>query len=393
MALAKTATSETAGLAVVENTLYTVEAFREYWHHLTDDGWLACVLQQYVLADRALLTAIAALEAEGKSRQEAARHVALISVPPTLFSMGPYRKLLLFSRSPLSPGESKRLGRIALACGLLPYYLPGVLTPPPYDVLEQNERSWEDVLERFAAYHQKHGVRLSLRPVRDDAPFFIDLARGLHPQLLWLLLITGGLTCLLFVGLGKQARTRGERDWLPFGLYFGGLGVGFMLIEMALLQKGGFYLGYPTLSLSVVLFALLLSGGWGSAWSQRRPPSLAWRYLRRHLAFLVLLTWLGTVALVPLLNATLAWPFLIRVGLIMLLTFLLGFPMGQPFPTGLRALPAHRIPFAWAVNGVTSVFGSVLAMALAKWIGYSGVLGAGGLVYLGVWWLAGRWET
>lgn len=392
MALAKTATSETAGLAVVENTLYTVEAFREYWRHLSEEGWLACVLQDYVLADRALLTAVAALEAEGIFRPEASRHVALFSVPPRLFALGPYRKLLLFSRLPIEREEGEKLGRIALALGLLPYYLPNLLAPPPYDLLARPQVPWPQVEEAFSEYHRVGRVRLSLRPVRDEAPFFIDLARGLHPQLLWLLLITAGATALLMAFLAWAWRPDGTSKNLAFLLYFGGLGVGFMFIELALIQKGGLYLGYPTLSLSVVLFALLLGGGWGSGWSQGWPLSTVWRRLRRSLAGLVALSLLGAMGLGALWKATWAWPMALRIPLAMLPILLLGFLMGQPFPTGLRSLPSKRIPAAWAVNGLASVLGSVLAMALAKWVGYSGLLLLGGLVYLGVWAVAGRFQ-
>jgi hypothetical protein len=68
----------------------------------------------------------------------------------------------------------------------------------------------------------------------------------------------------------------------------------------------------------------------------------------------------------------------------MVVTALVGVPMGQPFPVGLRALPSSLIPAAWAVNGAASVFGSVLGMALAKWVGYSGLLLLGGALYAGV---------
>ena len=52
--------------------------------------------------------------------------------------------------------------------------------------------------------------------------------------------------------------------WPAWLAYFGALGAGFMLLEVALLQQFVLLLGHPVYSLTVTLFSLLLGTGIGS---------------------------------------------------------------------------------------------------------------------------------
>jgi hypothetical protein len=62
--------------------------------------------------------------------------------------------------------------------------------------------------------------------------------------------------------------------------------------------------------------------------------------------------------------------------------------MGLPFPTGIRVLgriAPEMIPWAWAVNGCSSVVGSTLAAMLVVSFGFSWVMMlAAGLYVLAV---------
>jgi hypothetical protein len=167
--------------------------------------------------------------------------------------------------------------------------------------------------------------------------------------------------------------------------YFGLLGVGFMLVEIALAHKLTFYLGYPVLSLSVVLFSLLAGGATGSLRSQSWPEA---RLSARVVAAAVAVAGASLAlsgGLDKLLSSTLAWPILPRSLLAMAVLLPLGFALGMPFPSGLRVIGAWSptlVPWAWALNGMLSVAGSTLAMAGGKLCGFSGVLTAAAGVYL-----------
>jgi len=169
-------------------------------------------------------------------------------------------------------------------------------------------------------------------------------------------------------------------------LYFAGIGVGFMLIEVCLAQKLILYLGYPTLSFAVILFALLLGGGLGSLFTQSWPVGrLAAGAALGALAAVVLVLGFGPLhGLGRLFDATLPWPILARTIAGAAVLIPLGFFMGTQFPSGLRRLAgpnAALAPWVWATNGVASVLGSVGAMCGAKLWGFQTVLLVGATCY------------
>jgi hypothetical protein len=154
------------------------------------------------------------------------------------------------------------------------------------------------------------------------------------------------------------------------------------------------FLGHPTYALTVVIFLLMLSSGAGSLFSRRWLPrtEMAWMPL-----VLVIIALLADVFLLP--RALPAWVglgFNDRLLVSGALLAPLGFVMGMPFPTGLRALAArpvvdvpsgatgadNAVEWAWAMNAAASVLGSVLAMVIAIQFGLTTTLVCGVAAYL-----------
>jgi hypothetical protein len=182
---------------------------------------------------------------------------------------------------------------------------------------------------------------------------------------------------------------RGARGALPgrttvgFLVYFLALGLGFLLIEISFVQKYVLLLGYPTYSLSVTIFSLLVFAALGAVLSRR-----GWKHPERSLirmlaVTLVLLT--GEVLLLPWLREQLlASSLATRIAFTIALQLPMGVVLGMYFPTGLELLRRREprlIPWAWAVNGVASVAASVLAVLLGMAIGFSGVTFVAGVIY------------
>jgi hypothetical protein len=164
---------------------------------------------------------------------------------------------------------------------------------------------------------------------------------------------------------------------IPFAL----LGLGFLLVEIPLLQKFILFLGHPAYAMATVLGALLLFSGLGSLLSARvrlGPATAA-------LLMMVLLyrASLGIVAEL-FLSLSLAWRVMVAlVGLAPL-----GILMGIPFPHLMGLLQEQSpdlVPWAWGINGALSVVASVLAALAAISWGFDAVLLAGAVCYLGVW--------
>jgi len=169
-------------------------------------------------------------------------------------------------------------------------------------------------------------------------------------------------------------------------LLFLALGVGFMFVEVPLIQKLALPLGYPTLSLSVILFSILLGGGAGALFSQRFEGARLRRY--------ALICALGVVALALGFGfasdvagrALLDLPIVLRCVVVALALLPFGFALGTPFPSGLRlfARDERTVALAWALNGTASVVGSIGAAILAKSLGFTLVMALGALIYASV---------
>ncbi len=161
--------------------------------------------------------------------------------------------------------------------------------------------------------------------------------------------------------------------------YFGLLGLAFLFVEIPLIQRWILLLGHPAYAFAAVVTVLLLAAGWGSLLARKVPPRpTTWGIL----ILLGVVTPYLTQALMPLF---LSWPVLFRVVGGGLLLTPLGVVMGMPFPWGLAILEkAHpeSIPWAWAINGWSSVMASVLAALLALSWGFSAVLYLGAGAYL-----------
>jgi hypothetical protein len=197
----------------------------------------------------------------------------------------------------------------------------------------------------------------------------------------------------MIFGAGGPGRAGSTRRWIQL-LYFVAVGLGYILVEIAFIQRFVLFLGHPTYALTVVIFLLLLSSGAGSLVSRRWLPEPA-------RVWLPLLLLAGAICvhvrvLPGLLNALVGLPFALKVLISSLLLVPLGLAMGMPFPTGLRALGAsvadplvegaatgNAVEWAWAMNAASSVLGSVLAMVIAIHWGLNFTLACGAVAYLG----------
>lgn len=181
---------------------------------------------------------------------------------------------------------------------------------------------------------------------------------------------------LIFWPLRRLARAglRTPGVWRYFG-YFAALGLGFMLIEIALMQKLVIFLGHPTYALSVVLTSLLASAGTGSLLAGRI-VDVQRRHLRLILLGIVGMVAIDVLAVNWLLPLLLGVPLWLRMAVVVALLVPTGLVLGMPFPSGMRIMEKQcpqLVPWGWAVNAFFSVFGSIFCIVLSMAIGFSNV--------------------
>ncbi len=402
MTLVDTWASTAAGaFALSENNLYTVEAFREYFDHLRPDGYIAITRWEFARPREALRVvsqAMRALTPKGRATTPDLRRNFIIVVEGDLNQDG-RPVTVLAKKSPFTPEEqSAVLKHLSAQSKLHPIYLPYAdNTSVPEQAKAFRSLIESNSPERFAASYL-----FNVAPVYDDAPFFfftlkpsqilgagteqgIDWKVNMGVVVLLMVVVISAIAVALFlvVPLLFTARVSNNRV-LPL-LYFIAIGLGYIAVEITLIQRLVLFLGHPIYAMTVVVFLMLLSSGLGSMMSRR----LFTDPRRVKAAFGVVIALLAVYyfALSPLLHSLIGLPQSIKVFIAALLIIPLGFAMGMPFPSGLRMLWETRtddnlVEWAWAMNAASSVLGSVLSMTIAIQFGLGVTLICGALAYI-----------
>lgn len=170
-------------------------------------------------------------------------------------------------------------------------------------------------------------------------------------------------------------------------VYFASLGLGFMFIEIVLMQKYQLILGHPIYAFAVVLSTIMISSGIGSFLCERfKNPYNA---IHLGIAGILVTTALAWLFIKYLGHTVIDWPFFSRVLLITLLVSSSGIFMGFMMPSGIRAISAseNAIPWLWSINAVFSTVAGFLSINISILHGFTWVLAAGIIVYL-IGWIA-----
>lgn len=365
--------------ALSENGLYTVEAFQLYLSRLGERGVLtvsrwASGARQLEMA-RLMLLAKEALLREGIV--DANRHLVLLTA-------GEVGNLMVL-RAPVDEPTLKAIDKVAFARGFsrrwpLP---PGA---PPQGMIQM-------AMVHGGAPFAKAGFDLS--PPTDDRPFFFQTLDVKHPpdarmlqsmsenehavmQLRRLLVIVGAVTlALFFLPFLTRGRLPRAEGFGPGTVYFATIGLGFMFVELPLVQRLGPYLGHPSRATVVVLGTMLAGAGLGSMIAGRLAAARA-----ALVPLLVpVLAFVLSRALGPVVTATLGASLVARVAWSVALVAPVAFAMGFCFPVGMGRFGDDNRGWFWAVNGATSVLASVSTLVLSLAYGLSRVLLVGVLCY------------
>lgn len=390
------ASTAAGAFALSENNLYTTDALRDYLLHLTDDGLVAFTrwgLDPPRESLRLVSLAMAALAQLGEPAPW--RHV-IVGREGSTQGWGA-QDTVLISRRPFSAADLARARAVMAAANMQPIYLPDERIPGQFtDLLRSSDP---------AAYERQYQYNIS--PVSDNQPFFFYTVQPrdilsflahasrrsadykinkavplLYALMAISLLATGIILALPPVVLG--ARLPRHQGVLGFLLYFLFIGAGYILIEVALIQKFVLFLGHPTYALTVVIFSLLVSSGLGSYFSRRILAGEDVRLYRALVLIAVLVALLAAIV-TPLLAAGVGLPLGLKFAITVLLISPAGFVMGMPFPSGLARLEKWHNPsvrWAWSLNAAASVLGSVGALVCAVYFGLVQTLLVGGLLYL-----------
>jgi hypothetical protein len=399
------AATAAGGFVLAENGIYTVEAWRLFLRRLTPAGIL--VTTRWYLpqapAEAQRLTALAAEALEAEGIRPAGQHFVALTTHP--IAGGQIRTITtLVSRQPFSLSEVAALERFARAAG-------GDILLAPYRRASGLTASWQPLLSAVTRGGFIENSNWAIDPPTDERPFFFlqirpaDVLRYGRADLgiigtitvngVRVLLAAAGLAiaaAVVLTILTNRTRHRGSAGLRAKGRwYFALLGVAYLAVQLALVQRLSLIIGHPTATLALVISTMLMGTGAGSALAgQARLRGMEARVL--GIPAIMLMVLILVFSRVNTLNElpSLTLSALGAGGI----TGLTGMALGVAFPTGIRVFAGSdtAVAQAWALNGAFSVVGSVLA-AIAGLMFGSRLLLASAIPLYALAWLLVTLET
>ncbi len=382
----------TGAYVLMESYLYTEEAISTYYDRLTDDGILCIAAGDHLLegdtitqpmTSRLMLEYLNVLRRKGVAEPE--RHIAILGRKEKYLNL--FAACPILKKSPFTKEEVDALRSFADRMRFIVFYDP-------------IERNRSNMLAKILTA-EKHELdklveasNYDIRPCTDNKPFFYNFSKwrnifdfgelkryvGFTPVYGQVVLVVMLLQSILFSAvfivlplfLSKRTKLPVDISLVGFLLYFFCLGIGFMFIEISFIQKYVLFLGYPAYAFAVTIFSLLLFSGIGSYLTGRftTTPGIL---IRRMLVLLVPVVLCYAWLLNSLFDALIGYAMPLKIVVTALTQLPLGLVLGMFFPLGIkvvRDIDTRVVPWAWGVNGMSSVISTVLAIILAMNFGF-----------------------
>jgi hypothetical protein len=391
------AASGSGAQALSESYLYTVEAIQEYLAHTTPGGMLA-ITRWLKLPPRDSLklvaTVIAALRKIGASQPE--QQIAMIRSWNT--------STLLVRNGEFTTDDIAVIREFAHSRSFDTAFYPSM---PASDANLFNRLDQPFLYDGVTALLGNNAdsfterYKFHITPATDDKPYFFHFFKWSTLPEVMTLRKRGGAALiewgyLILIATAVQAAIAGailillplsriRRSWprgtgARMGSYFFLLGLAFLFVEIAFIQKFILFLSHPLYAVAVVLSGFLVFAGFGSAYSGRLVQKVGGG---ERSAVTIAVAGISAFALLYVTVLPLLFQQLmglgdaIKIGLSLLLIAPLAFCMGMPFPIGLNRVADSApdfIPWAWGLNGFASVMSASLATLLAIEFGFTAVV-------------------
>lgn len=388
-------------MSMVENYILTQEAVEKYLNHLSNEG-VMYITRPETQIPKIISTLKKARLNTSHGFEHSKDHFIVFRRPPTEFEGDKsFLAGVLYKKNGFTEQEVINVLNEASMLNLNVEYDPLSKPDGIYKELIETENI-DEVISQFPT---------DIKPATDDKPFFdnnIGFSRmtleGMKESfaqdekgifalkdrpvaettLLVILLqtiIVAGLFILLPL---RKLKSDGKPFNKSYLTYFACLGLGYIMLQICMIQKFTMFLGQPVFTLLTVVSTMLVASGFGSMFSHKFvSKSKINLYLIFGLVFLisVLIGFLNPI----IFEAGSRWDLWLRIIISILIIAPLGFFMGMPFPLGLSLIDEENkkfIAFAWGINGFFSVIGTVLAMIFAMILGFKIVFIISGIIYL-----------
>ena len=379
--------------AMAENYLYTVESIDDALNRLKSDGVLSYSRWLFEPPRETLRLTTTMLEAlRRRGIENPSRHLVIVKGEwwPEPGKRESWANTIV-KKTPFTEAELAKIRRWAAGNQFSLVYDPFVAGDNEFDAVLRADQAGREAF--YSSY------RYELSPSTDNRPFFFNYHKwsnvftagkrqGTDFPMAFLTLAwsLGLILFLAILGILLPARKQsdGPADYPGALVYFCALGLGFMFVEISLIQKLMVFLGGPTYSLALTIFAILFFSGLGSRFARR----FEFR-VERLLAVLALVVPILIISVNfvfdMMIPRWLALEWAQRAVLAVMVIAPLAFVLGIPFPSGLRAVGQHSeewVPWAWAANSFMTVLGPLLCIFLSMLVGFRVVMVAAACIYV-----------
>jgi hypothetical protein len=398
-----------AGLyALHEQFLLTKEAFIEMWSRLKDGGSISITAWMDYPARQPLKLLATLVEVlEELKIQQPKNHIAAIRSWNTIS--------FVMTKSALTEKEISGIRNFCKRMQFDPALLPGLLPEERTTIHQLQDSSFFINMDKLFSAERKDlyaSYDFNIIPATDNRPYFAQFIRwkslphlaeyfgnrsipffeiGYLLVVITLVQIAIISVVLILLPLFKL-RWKGKNKFRVL-LYFSGIGLGYMFVEMVFIQRFILYFGQPVYAASAVITSLLIFSGLGSYMSGYFVAKR--KVMLMIFTAIVVLLFIYSFTLTPVLQQTVHGRLPLKLLIVFLLIAPLAFCMGIPFPAGLLQVSqtnARIIPWAWGLNGCVSVISTALATIIAVEAGFTMVMLLAALAYclpLLVW---SRWK-
>jgi len=381
-------------MSLAEDYVLTKEAFSKYWDHLSPDGTI--FFTRPLIDIPRFVTTLRVIMDEHN-----------IKHPEDHFII--YRGGFLFKKSAFSREEVEAFKRFR-GISDEDAHSTQRLVYSPFDLEEGN--SYREILTAKDLEKVYQSFAYKIEPATDDNPFFShkfrwsslsfatfkdtfqtkeDLWGNLEMKpiaeyVLLIILLQTIVIAGIMILLPLFIRTKGGisiRRSMPVLVYFSCLGLGFIMVEMAFLQKYQLYIGQPIFTYAIILGSILVASGLGSYFSSKLAATYGntMKFIIPAIVSILVLYFF----LIPILfESTIHQSLLAKLIIAALSILPLGFLLGMPFPSGLAYIKntSNLIPWAWGINSFFTVIGTTIALMVGMGLGFKWVLVIAGASYL-----------
>ncbi len=389
----------TAGLnALHEEYALTLEAFQLMWDMLKPNGVIT-ISSWMDYPPRTTLKIFSTLceLAKNNNIDNAHKHIVAIRSWGTI--------TFAIKKTPVNFIETQKIRRFSDEKFFDPVILPDIQPHErtKYNVME--DTSFFDYIDEIMFTDRTdiyHDYGFHIKPATDDKPYFSQFMRlrsvrylaevfgpaqmpflELGYLIVLMTFIQSFVLALLFIIVPLFFLRRTGRGKLPTLLYFGALGLGYMFVEIILIQRFILFFGHPIFAITAVISTMLLSSGAGSYFSSKiNDVTKSASKVNLIIAGILLLY---AVGLTPILEATIGSHDILKIIVALIFIALPAFFMGMPFPLGIKHLSKSNeshIGWAWGINGSVSVIATSLAMLIAVEGGFRIVITVALISYL-----------